>query len=69
MAAAWNHGGVDSFPVGLFPQRLLNHGLDVEMAHCLFEDIEAVERDVQVGHVCAEDRGPFGGDSQFSFPS
>jgi hypothetical protein len=51
------------------PHRLLDHGPGVEVAHGLFEDIEAVERYLQVGHVCAEDRGPLGGDIQLSFPS
>jgi hypothetical protein len=27
-----DHGSIYSFPVGLFPQRLLDHGLDVEVA-------------------------------------
>ena len=39
-----DHGSIYSFPVGLFPQRFLDHGLDVEVPHGLFEDREAVER-------------------------
>src|SRR6478752_4086224 len=53
-----DHGSIDGFPVCPFPQRLLDHGLDVEVAHGLFEDGEAVERYLQVGQVGAENRGP-----------
>ena len=46
-----DHGGVDSFPVGHFPELLLDHGLDVEVVHGLLEDGEAVERYLKVGQV------------------
>jgi hypothetical protein len=51
-----DHGSIDGCSLCLFPQRLLDDGLDVEVAHGLFEGIETVERYLQVGQVGAENR-------------